>query len=571
MTNVDPFTLEIIHRRLISIAKEMKITTMRTAYTQLWKEQGDLSCCIMDSSGEIIAQDPLGFPVHMTTMPDQLQGMLRSIDVDSLVEGDVLITNDPFLGGSHLPDVLIARPMFERGELYAFSCTRGHWADIGGGGPGSYSPCTSELIQEGLVIPPLKLFRGGVLCEDVVEIVMNNVRNRRNAEGDLRAQYASCLTAERRAGELISTYGLPTVQSAMKEILDRSERLARISVPRFRPGTYRATDYVDGDGVSDRTITIDLELTIDGREIVADLRGSSASSGGGMNCSRAAAVSAVQYAVKCMTDPENPPNSGSYRPVKVLTEPGTVVDAQRPSAMVGYGEIVYRVMDAVFRALSEAAPEQAIASGSGSTGTAVVSGEHDGSPGSYFTAIELSSGATGGSISGDGQNAIRYGMGNAGHIPIEADEMENPFFFLRYEIVPDTGGAGKHRGGNAFCRAFRVESNSAMLTLCADRHVTRPQGFDGGEPGSAAVYKLDPGTSRERVLTSKTNYLPLEAGTVVHLQSAGGGGFGRPGDRDPAAVYDDLRNGYITAEEASNKYGIRMIPANCRPNNGPAR
>lgn len=545
-TTIDPFTLEIIHRSLISIAREMKIATMRTAYTQLWKEQGDLSCCIMDSEGLIIAQDPLGFPVHMTTMPDQLQGMLSKMNVDELAEGDVLMTNDPFLGGSHLPDVLVARPIFADGVLYAFACNRGHWADIGGGGPGSYSPSTTEILQEGVLIPPVKIYSRGVINTDVVELLMHNVRNRRNAEGDMRAQLASCIVAERRLSDLIARYGAATVTASMTAILIRSEELARLKLSEFKEGTYSFTDRVDGDGITDTPVHIELKLTVAPDELVADLSGCAPSSRGGMNCSRAAAVAGVQYAVKCLTDPENPPNSGSYRPVRVITMPGTVVDAQPPSAMVGYGEVVYRVMDLAFRALSESAPHKAVAAGSGSTGTVVVSGTRAGTTSEYFAAIELSSGATGGHVRGDGNNAVRYGVGNAGHIPIEADEMENPFYFLKYEIVPDTGGSGKHRGGNAFCRVFRVDSDQAMITLCADRDITAPPGLSGGLQGSTARYILNPGMENEEVLASKSSYIPLEKGTVVHLQSAGGGGYGDPLERDPQAIEDDLRDGYIS-------------------------
>lgn len=546
LNSTDPFTLEIIHRSLVSIAREMKIATMRAAYTQLWKEQGDLSCCIMDSSGLIIAQDPLGFPVHMTTMPDQLQGLLSKINVNELVEGDILMTNDPFLGGSHLPDVLVARPMFADGVLYAFACNRGHWADIGGGGPGSYSPRTTEILQEGVLIPPIKIHSAGEPNFDVIELLMHNVRNRRNAEGDMRAQLASCVVAKRRLDDLVARYGATTVTAAMSDIVARSEKLARLKLSDFALGNYTFTDYVDGDGMGDEPVEIKLTLTVAPEELIADLSECAPSSKGGMNCSRAAAVAGIQYAVKCLTDPENPPNSGSYRPVRVITVPGTVVDAEPPSAMVGYGEIVYRVMDLAFRALSEAAPEKAVASGSGSTGTVVISGTRDGTISEYFTAIELSSGATGGHVNGDGHNAIRYGVGNAGHIPIEADEMENPFFFLKYEIVPDTGGAGKQRGGNGFCRVFRVESQHAMITLCADRDITAPPGLNGGSPGATAKYILNPGTDREEILASKSSYIPLTKDTVVHLQSAGGGGYGDPRQRSAEAVTADLRDGYVS-------------------------
>ena len=556
---IDPFTLAVLQNALIGVAHEMKLMTMRAAYTQLWKEQGDLSCCVMDWDGEIIAQDPTGFPIHVTTMPFQLQGLINGVGRANIRPGDMLITNDPFLGGTHLPDVLLARPLFWEGELYGYLCNRGHWADIGGMGPGSYSPATRELIQEGIVIPPLKLFVGDALQKPIVELIIRNVRDSSVALGDMRAQYASCFTGERRLKDIIGRYGIATIRAAMKEILARSEQLTRARIAEFKDGEYHARDCLDGDGASDEAIWIDSRVTISGSDITVDLSASSPQSRGGINCSRASAISGVQYAIKSITDPENPPNAGSYRPIRVITCPGTLCDAQPPGSIVGYGEVVYRVLDATMRALSGAAPKAVLASGSGSTGTTVIGGgdtrREARKP--FFLTLELSSGAYGARATKDGMNAIRYGAGNAGHVPIEADEMENPMVFERYEVMPDTGGAGKFRGGNGFCRVFRVLADQASICICADRHRSQPQGLFGGRPGTTAQYVLDPGTAMERRLSSKTPYVPLEPGTLVWLQSAGGGGYGDPRERDPKLVERDVRDGYITAEFAAREYGWR--------------
>jgi N-methylhydantoinase B len=554
---VDAFTLAVIQNALIGVSHEMKLMTMRAAYTQLWKEQGDLSCCVMDAEGEIVAQDPTGFPIHVTTMPFQLRGLIDGIGPDNIKPGDVLMTNDPFLGGTHLPDVLLVRPLFWEGELYGYLCNRGHWADIGGMGPGSYSPATRELIQEGIVIPPVKLFVNDQLQKPLVDLVVRNVRNASVALGDMRAQYASCFSGERRLAEVIARYGLPTIREAMREILLRSEQLTRVRIADFKDGVYHARDCIDGDGLTEDAQWIDAKVTIAGSDITVDLSGSSNQSRGGMNCSRASAISGIQYAIKSITDPENPPNAGSYRPVKVITRPGTLCDAQPPGSMVGYGEITYRVLDTVMRALADASPRSVLASGSGSTGTTVIGGS-DSRPEAkkrYFLTLELSSGAYGARATRDGINAIRYGAGNAGHVPIEADEMENPIVFERYEVVADTGGAGTFRGGNGFCRVFRVLADGASICLCADRHRSQPQGLFGGQPGSTARYVLDPGTAKERVLSSKTPYLPLDQGTLVWLQSAGGGGYGDPKARERSLMERDLRDGYVSVERARELYG----------------
>jgi N-methylhydantoinase B len=553
---IDPFTLAVIQNALISVASEMKLMTMRTAYTQLWKEQGDLSCCVMDADGQIVAQDPSGFPIHVTTMPFQLQNLIEGVGRDTIEPGDVLMTNDPFLGGTHLPDVLIARPLFWEGKLYGYLCNRGHWADIGGMGPGSYSPATKELLQEGLVIPPLKLFIKDQIQKPLVDMIVRNVRNSVVAHGDMRAQYASCFAGERRFQEIIRRYGLPTVMEAIAEILARSEAMTRARIADFKDGVYHARDCLDGDGMRDSPQWIEARVTVKGSDITVDLTGSSDQSSGGMNCSRASAISGVQYAIKAITDPENPPNAGSYRPITVLTRPGSFCDALPPRSIVGFGEVAYRVLDTVMRALADAAPQQVLASGSGSTGTVAIGGQ-DKRPQAkrgYFVSLELSSGAYGARATKDGLNAIRYGAGNAGHVPVEASEMENPIRYERIEIMPDTGGAGMYRGGNGFCRVFRVLVDTTEICICADRHVSHPQGLFGGEPGTTARYVLDPGTPAERVLSSKTPYIPLAEGTVVWVQSAGGGGYGDPSKRASELVARDLRDGYITEAFAAAHY-----------------
>jgi N-methylhydantoinase B len=555
---IDPFTLAVIQNALISVASEMKLMTMRTAYTQLWKEQGDLSCCVMDAEGQIVAQDPSGFPIHVTTMPFQLQALVDGVGRDTIEPGDVLMTNDPFLGGTHLPDVLIARPLFWEGTLYGYLCNRGHWADIGGMGPGSYSPATKELLQEGLVIPPVKLFIKDQIQKPLVDMVVRNVRNSVIAHGDMRAQYASCFAGERRFREILTRYGLPIVKEAMAEILARSEEMTRAKIGTFKEGVYHARDCLDGDGLKDDPQWVVAKVTVKGSDITVDLTESSDQSTGGMNCSRASAISGVQYAIKAITDPENPPNAGSYRPVTVLTRPGSFTDALPPGSIVGYGEVAYRVLDTVMRALADAAPEAVLASGSGSTGTVAVGGpdKRPNAKRSGFVNLELSSGAYGARATKDGINAMRYGAGNAGHIPVEASEMENPIRYERIEILPDTGGPGTFRGGNGFCRVFTMLTEGTEICICSDRDITHPPGLFGGMEGTCSRFVLDPGTPQERVLRSKTPYIPLAKNTVVWVQSAGGGGYGDPKKRSPEAVKRDLRDGYITEEFAKTHYKV---------------
>jgi N-methylhydantoinase B len=372
----------------------------------------------------------------------------------------------------------------------------------------------------------------------------------------MRAQYASCFAGERRFRDVIRRYGLATVTEAMHEILIRSESMTRARIAKFRDGEYHARDCLDGDGLRDEPQWIDAKVIVKGSAIAVDLTGSSDQSTGGMNCSRASAISGVQYAVKAITDPENPPNAGSYRPVSVFTRPGSLCDARPPGSIVGFGDVAYRVLDTVMQALADAAPDRVLASGSGSTGTVSVGGRDDRPTAKrpYFISLELSSGAYGARATKDGLNAIRYGAGNAGHIPVEASELENPVRFERIEILPDTGGPGTFRGGNGFCRVFAVLVDGAEICICADRHRSQPRGLFGGLPGASARYVLNPGKADERILSSKTPYIRLSAGTVVWLQSAGGGGYGDPKSRSRDLVKRDLRDGYVTEAFAKTHY-----------------
>jgi N-methylhydantoinase B len=357
---------------------------------------------------------------------------------------------------------------------------------------------------------------------------------------------------------LIDDYGFAVVQSAIEEILLRSEQYTRDRIALIPNGIYEASDQIDGDGISENARKINVKISVHDTEIEVDLTSSDSQSTGGMNCSHSVASSAVQFAIKSLTDPENPPNAGSYRPVRVITRSGSICDAKPPASIVGYGEVAYRVMDATFTALAPALRERAIASGSGSTGTVVISGRVRRAAGlKYFSTLELTSGAHGARSFADGINAMRCGPGNAGTVPIEVDEMVNPIRYERFEIAADTGGAGEFRGGNGLRRVFRILADEASVCICSDRHVTPPPGIFGGRAGSPARFVLDPGLDRERVLSSKTPYIPVQSGTIVLLQSAGGGGYGNPASRDPSRIMDDVRNGYVTEQTALETYGLK--------------
>lgn len=548
MADLDPVTFEVIRNALLNTAAEMKIMVMRASYSTLWRESGDLSCAILNRDGEMIAQGPGDLPVHLATMPFSLQGALRKHAIETLEPGDVLFHNDPQWGNNHLPDCMMAKPVFVDGDILGFAVVRGHWTDIGGMGAGSYTAVTTDPIQEGLRIPPIKLYRRGVLDQSYVDLILANVRIPRDRLGDIRAEYAGCITGERKLMALAAKYGASTIRACMRAILDHSEALTRAELQQIPDGTYHFTDYSDGDGVIDEPIKIQVAVTVDGSTITADFTGSHPQTIGGMNCPLAVTYSSVQFAVKAAGDPWNPANSGCYRPVRVIAPQGTVVNPVLPASVVaGNHETAMIIVSAMFGALAQAAPHRVIAAGSDSSVVTVIGGidprpERRGRP---FVYTEIHGSAWGATHRGDGVSVMRAGVGNTGNQPIEVVEAEYPVTVLSYSMVPDRAGAGTFRGGVPLRRVMRLDSD-AQVTLIAERGRIAPYGLQGGYPGALGEYVMNPGTPQEQCLFSKTAPLQRRRGEIVSICAAGGGGFGPPSERQPQLVQRDVEAGLVT-------------------------
>lgn len=558
MSTLDPITYEVIRNALLSAAAEMKVMVMRSSYSTIWRESGDLSCAIMSRDADMIAQGPGDLPAHLATMPFSLAGALRKHPVETLEPGDVLFHNDPEWGNNHLPDCMMAKPVFVDGHVIGFTVVRGHWTDIGGMGAGSYTAVTTDPIQEGLRIPPIKLYRAGVLDQSFVDIILANVRVPRDRMGDIRAEYAGCVTGERKLLALAKRYGTQTITESMQAILDHGEQLTRAELEKIPDGTYHYTDHSDGDGVTDEPIKIQVAVSVVGSDISVDFTGSHGQTIGGMNCPLAVTYSSVQFAVKAAADPWNPANSGCYRTVHVTAPKGSVVNPVMPASVVaGNHETAMIIVSAMFGALAQAAPDRVAAAGADSSVVTVIGGVDPRAErrGRKYVYIEIQGSSWGATQRGDGVNCRRSGVGNTGNQPIEVVEAEYPVTVLEYAIATDRCGAGEHRGGAPLRRVTRLDGD-AQVTLIAERGRIPPFGLEGGQPGALGQYLFNPGESREQHLFSKTAPLERKAGEVLSIGAAGGGGFGDPARRDPARIREDIESGLLTPAAARRDYGF---------------
>ena len=559
-TALDPITLAVLRAGLINAVAEMKAVVLRTAYSNLWKEAGDLSCGLLTASSELVVQGMGDIPVHLASMPYSLQGCLDRIPPSQLRTGDVLYQNDPYQGNNHLPDFIMAKPVFFSDRIVAYTAVRGHYVDVGGGGPGSYSAAMSDIYAEGLRIPPVRIFEEGVLNQDIVDVLTCNTRNSRERLGDLRSQYAGCVAAERRVIAFCEKYGADVVEEALEEILDASERLTAAAIAEIPDGEYYFEDWCDDDGLTDEPIKIAATVTVRGDEIAVDFTGSSPQVRGGMNAPMAVTMSATCYAIKCLTDPENPANTGSYRPIRVTAPEGTVVNPLPPAPVVaGNHETASRITDVIVGALSEALPQRICAAGSGGSGVLSLGARLRQEQGRDREAVmvETHGAGQGANADGDGVNARRVNVGNTGNTPNEALEPAFPISVLRYSLSEDGGGPGRNRGGTGITRVLRLE-HDATMTITVERAKFSPYGVFGGFGAPTAEFWAELPDGTRQTFKSKPPPLHLPAGTVIHFRPAGGGGYGAAGERPLEKVQADLDDGYISPAAARDQYLVDL-------------
>ncbi len=559
LLKTDPARFEVVKNALHSAAEEMKIVLAKTAYSPLLKVAGDYSCGIFDSAGNMVAQGP-DLPIHLGSMPDAVRAVVRAFP--DVWPGDVFIHNDPYDGGSHLPDVNVVAPAFHDGRLLGFGCVRAHWPDIGSATPGSYGAVT-EIYGEGLRLPPVRLYRDGKPDPTVEAIIFANVRTPAERLGDLRAQVAANARGALRLSELAAKHGTDELLRIMQEILDYSETMMRGALRNLPDGEAEFTDIFDGDGViainetADATFKVHIKVTKLGDAITADFTGSDPAVAGPMNAPLTVTASGVFCALKMIADPKSliPPNSGCWRPVTVIAPAGCVVNAQHPSPVVyANHEISHRVADMVMAALFAITPRTVMA-GSQGTSAVITFGGVDYRTGDRFVSYESVKGGFGARPNKDGINAVASTVSNMSNTPIEILEMSFPLRVEEYALVPDSGGAGAYRGGLGVRRVWRVLENQAHASVCCERTVTPPFGLDGGLPGAAARLELIAPGSNARSLTSKGGFL-APAGSLVVVEAPGSGGYGAPSGRDPKALSEDLLDGYVSVTESRRLYGV---------------
>ena len=544
MSSLNPVQIEIIRNALVSAAEEMSVTIWRTSRSSVVREILDFSTCVFDFNGQSVAQ-AARMPVHLNSMAACLEDLIANhIPIDEWNDGDVIITNDPYSGGQHLPDIQTFRPVFLTGRRIAIAGILVHHLDVGGGAPGSYYAKATEVYQEGLCIPPLKIVESGKCNNAVVKILLGNSREPVNVGGDFSSQLAALETGAKTLERIGKRYGGDRLTEACERIQASSEAQTRAVFRQVPNGIYEFEDFVDDDGIDlDKKLRINARLVVHDTSIEIDLSDSSAQAKGPVNCTYNMTRSAVICGALMAIGREVPANAGCYRPISVIAPLGSVVNARHPAPVANRMAVGHRIVNAVMGAFSKAIPEHVPASYYGvSYAYALSTHNSDGSRQVYF---DLECGGWGGHPDCDGANGFSCGFHNISNTPVEMIENDYPLTFLQYGLVPNSGGEGKFRGGLGLVREFRLDAPEATFSANLDRFKISPYGLAGGKSGRPGYLVLRrAGTEVEQNLASKVAGLNMKTGDIIRLETAGGGGHGNPQERSKAEITDDQFEGY---------------------------
>jgi N-methylhydantoinase B len=562
---IDQVTLQVVNNYLVTTAREMGIAMRNTSYSPLFNEGLDFSCAIFDDGGEMIAQAEF-CPAHLGAIIYVVEWTILEIGRENFEPGDVILHNDPFRGGCHLPEYCVIKPVFCEGELTAFVSCIGHMTEVGGKVPGGFAGDATEVFQEGIRIPPLKIVDRGEDVDAVWNIILANVRTPRMSYGDMKAMIGSLYVGERRVQELVAKHGVDDFRAIGSAIKDYSERRMRVEISEMPDGVYDFEDLViDNDGITDEPGTLKVRVTIAGDEMTVDYTGSDPQRRGPVNCTYGVTASATYNALLHLTDHSIPSNHGCYRPVRIIAPPGTIVNVEYPGASVGgNSEIHPHLVMAIYGALAEALPTRVSAHDGGTSALLAVGGIHP-ETGDVFANLTNEGCGWGGRATKDGNNALCIPNGNCALQPIEILESRYPILHEALAIHEGSAGAGRNRGGFGYYRQLRVESEELRASCFIEKEKIRPWGLFGGEPGkNSAVLVSTDGGKRFRTFgkvfgvacNGKFSDVYLKKGDSIRIVTSGGGGYGPPRDRDHERIEQDVLQGYIPRRQAQEEYSV---------------
>ncbi|WP_340241700.1 hydantoinase B/oxoprolinase family protein [Sulfitobacter pontiacus] len=553
--DIDPITLAVLAGRMEQIADEMDATLFRAAFNPIIAEAHDASHGLYHAvSGDTLVQGKSGLPIFVGVMSFAVKAVIdKAAENGDLEDGDIYIFNDAHLGGTHLSDMRLVRPYFHDGKLFCYLASVGHWHDVGGAVPGNYNPAATDAFQEAFVLPPVRLAKAGQVQTDIIDILMRNTRLPQSAQGDLNGQLGALDLGKKRLDELLAEYGADTVRAALDALQDRAETLMRTELTDLPDGRWEAEDFLDNDGITDTPLPIKVALEIKGDQMLLDFTGTADRCAGPVNIALPTAVATAYVAIKHIF-PSLPANAGVMRPIEVKIPEGSLLSAPFPAPVGGYTETILRMVDVIFSAASQAAPDRVVANAYGTINALSISGKR--ANGQPWVMFSFYGGGHGGSPEGDGLNHGNAPISTATIPPMEILESAYPVMFKQWALRPDSAGAGQHRGGMGATYEIEVLEESATAFLFGERGRFAPKGVAGG--GDAALnrfeYEQDDGWHAPP-MASKMVGIKLQRGQSVRLDTPGGGGYGAPANRAAADVARDVAGGLLTPDYATQTYG----------------
>jgi len=552
METIDPIQFEVMRYALIAVADEMCVALAKAAYSTNIKTRLDLSCAILDEQGRVVGQSTAQ-PCHISAMNIIVPSAIRNYPPERLSPGDQLVVNDPYQGGVHLNDVVVIAPIFLDGVIRGYAANLAHHVDVGGSAPGSLG-AFEEVYQEGLIFPIVKIAEAGQMHPDVFKLIMANIRSKKETAGDFRAQVAANKVGVQRVVDLYERYGAARVEAFVEELLDYTETRSRHELAKLPNGVFEAEGYLDDDGLTDTPIRLHVSITIVDGHVTFDFSGSDAQRRSPMNSTLTQTNASCAYVLRCLMDGDVPTNDGFYRLIDIRAPEGSVLNARSPVGVAGGWEVSLRLCDVLFKAFSQALPEQ-VPAGCKAMVCHVVFGGIDPRNGNYYAFLETVAGGHGGRSGLDGLDAVQTHHQNTQNAPVEEVEICYPVLTHEYGLIADSEGAGEFRGGLGVHRDYSFRDHEVVFTVLADRRKFPPHGLFGGLDGRVARYTVTAPDGTVRELPSKTTFRVHE-GEVVTYETCGGGGYGDPLDRRPLSVLRDVIEGRVSRERASKVYGV---------------